>query len=86
MIEALLLLPVRHARIGMSLSAQTYQLMINTLESHLIADHLGWFKDTEGAESKGRTIEDFMRAKGEKVTRGRLGEGGAIEYIEDEVK
>ncbi|KDQ19140.1 hypothetical protein BOTBODRAFT_484992 [Botryobasidium botryosum FD-172 SS1] len=49
---------------------------------HLIADHLGWFPDTDGAEGPGRTIEDFMRAKGEKVKRGSLTNGSVIEYEE----
>ena len=41
---------------------------------HLIADHLGWFK--EGTqEGKLRTIEDLMREKGEIVKRGLTGVG-----------
>jgi len=48
---------------------------------HLIADHLGWFK--EGTEDgKLRTVEDLLRARGEKVTRGRLDAGGVVEYAE----
>lgn len=38
---------------------------------HLIADHLGWFKDgdlTQGG--KLRNVEDLLRAKGESVKRG----------------
>ncbi|THH13689.1 hypothetical protein EW146_g6560 [Bondarzewia mesenterica] len=50
---------------------------------HLIADHLGWFKEsTEGG--KLRTVEDLVRARGEKVRRGSLGAGGDIEYTPDE--
>ena len=46
---------------------------------HLIADHLGWFK--EGTqEGKLKTIEDLMREKGEIVKRGRLRNGDVIEY------
>jgi protein import protein ZIM17 len=42
---------------------------------HLIADHLGWFKElTE--EGKGVDVERILRAKGEEVKRGRVGEGG----------
>ena len=48
---------------------------------HLIADHLGWFKDSTG-EGKLRTVEDIVKAKGEKVRRGLLYSGGDIEYSE----
>ncbi|KAI0077753.1 zf-DNL-domain-containing protein [Panus rudis PR-1116 ss-1] len=46
---------------------------------HLIADHLGWFKEST-EDGKLKTVEDLVRAKGEKVRRGKLGEGGVIEY------
>ncbi|KAJ3523762.1 hypothetical protein NM688_g8670 [Phlebia brevispora] len=46
---------------------------------HLIADHLGWFKESMD-EGKLKTVEDLMRAKGEAVRRGRLHEGDVIEY------
>lgn len=48
---------------------------------HLIADHLGWFKDgtKEGTQ---RTVEDILRAKGETVRRGRLDAGGVVEYTD----
>lgn len=49
---------------------------------HLIADHLGWFKEST-EDGKLRTIEDLLKAKGEKVRRGRLDAGGTVvEYIE----
>jgi len=48
---------------------------------HLIADHLGWFKDGT-SDGKHPTIEDILRAKGEKVVRGRLDGSGAIEYAD----
>lgn len=45
------------------------------LSRHLIADHLGWFKElTE--EGKGVDVEGILRARGEEVRRGRVGEGG----------
>jgi len=46
---------------------------------HLIADHLGWFKEST-EEGKLRTVEDLVKAKGEKVRRGRIDAGGVIEY------
>ena len=50
---------------------------------HLIADHIGWFKETEGTDGgQLRTVEDLVRAKGEKVTRGRLNTEGVIEFAE----
>lgn len=49
---------------------------------HLIADHLGWFKETEGTnDGQLKTIEDLVRAKGEIVKRGRLDAGGVVEYV-----
>ncbi|KAK0444832.1 DNL zinc finger-domain-containing protein [Armillaria borealis] len=49
---------------------------------HLIADHLGWFK--EGTEDgKLRTIEDLVKARGEKVKYGRVGMDGDIEYVDE---
>jgi hypothetical protein len=48
--------------------------------SHLVADHLGWFKEIT-AEGQQRTIEDLMRAKGETVRRGHVdSHGGVVEY------
>ncbi|KAI5121862.1 hypothetical protein M0805_001070 [Coniferiporia weirii] len=50
---------------------------------HLIADHLDWFNTTDGTgDGQLKTIEDIMRAKGEKVSRGRLDAGGVVEYTE----
>ena len=46
---------------------------------HLIADHLGWFKfGTE--DGKNPTVEEILRAKGEKVRRGSLGADGVVGY------
>ena len=50
---------------------------------HLIADHLGWFKTTDGtSDGSLKTIEDIMRSKGEKVSRGRLDHDGVVEFSE----
>jgi protein import protein ZIM17 len=49
--------------------------------SHLIADHLGWFKDST-EDGKLRTIEDILRARGERVRRGQLNTEGVVEYVE----
>ncbi|KAF8330508.1 DNL zinc finger-domain-containing protein [Amanita rubescens] len=46
---------------------------------HLIADHLGWFKDST-QEGKLKTVEALLRAKGENVTRGSLDANGVVEY------
>ncbi|CED84677.1 Uncharacterized conserved protein [Phaffia rhodozyma] len=50
---------------------------------HLIADHLGWFKEiTEGKGSdRLKTIEDIMQEKGEVVKTGVLTEGGVTEIL-----
>ena len=42
---------------------------------HLIADHLGWFKDSRTGDGKLRTIELIMKEKGELVKRGRITNG-----------
>ncbi|KAF7798565.1 hypothetical protein EIP86_009787 [Pleurotus ostreatoroseus] len=49
---------------------------------HLIADHLGWFKEST-EDGKLKTIEDLMHAKGEVIRRGRLDAGEVIEYSPD---
>lgn len=78
---------VRNVKIGTQ-SRWTGQLLCIKLANihmrrHLIADHIGWFKETEGTDGgKLRTIEDLMRQKGEKVTRGRIDAGGVIEYTQ----
>ncbi|KAJ4470159.1 DNL zinc finger-domain-containing protein [Lentinula aciculospora] len=47
---------------------------------HLIADHLGWFKEST-EEGKLRTVEDLLQARGEKVRRGHVDtSGGVVEY------
>ena len=46
---------------------------------HLIADHLGWFKEST-EEGKLKTVEDLMKAKGEKVRRGTTDGSLTIEY------
>ncbi|KIK62013.1 hypothetical protein GYMLUDRAFT_561679 [Collybiopsis luxurians FD-317 M1] len=48
---------------------------------HLIADHLGWFKEST-EEGKLKTVEDLLRARGEKVRRGHIDQsGGVVEYV-----
>ncbi|KAG0151720.1 hypothetical protein CROQUDRAFT_36431 [Cronartium quercuum f. sp. fusiforme G11] len=58
---------------------------------HLIADHLQWFTNNPTADDphfsgNHRTIVDLMRAKGEKVKRGKVGteEGGVLEFYDDD--
>ncbi|KAM6496763.1 DNL zinc finger domain containing protein, partial [Amanita muscaria] len=50
---------------------------------HLIADHLGWFKEST-QNGKLKTVEDLLREKGEAVTRGSLdikhGATGVVEF------
>ncbi|WVQ81851.1 hypothetical protein IAT38_003978 [Cryptococcus sp. DSM 104549] len=45
---------------------------------HLIADHLGWFKESM-EDGKLKTVEDLLRAKGEKIKKGRVNFDGDIE-------
>lgn len=47
---------------------------------HLIADHLGWFKEST-EDGKMRTVEDLLKAKGETVQRGSVTPDGDIEYL-----
>ena len=56
-------------------------LFYSMYDRHLIADHLGWFKEST-QDGKLRTIEDLLKAKGEKVRRGKLDLDGTVEYIE----
>ena len=66
----------RYAKPSHSLDVLTHEL-----SRHLIADHLGWFKDsTNGGQL--RTVEDILREKGEKVRRGRIDANGDIEYVD----
>ncbi|KAJ3820399.1 DNL zinc finger-domain-containing protein [Lentinula raphanica] len=47
---------------------------------HLIADHLGWFKEST-EEGKLKTVEDLLRVRGEKIRRGHVDmSGGVVEY------
>ena len=77
---------VQVARTGemLEMHLDTGSLKKSKHNRHLIADHLGWFKEHEGtAGGTLRTVEDLMRAKGEKVTRGRLDAAGVVEYVEE---
>ena len=61
--------------------SQKDSLMVLFYDRHLIADHLGWFKEST-EDGKLRTIEELLKAKGEKVRRGKLDIDGTVEYIE----
>ncbi len=79
---------VRHVRTGeRAFPDHTWNRLqwFNKSCRHLIADNLGWFKNHDGSEG-GRTVEDFVRLKGETVRRGKLVQGmnGDFEYVEPE--
>lgn len=86
--EASLLYSAQAVKTGTLTNCRLSLILIQAFSSilhsrHLIADHLGWFKSTEGTgEGKFRTIEDIMQARGEKVKRGRMDVGGVVEYAE----
>ncbi|KAG2071633.1 zf-DNL-domain-containing protein [Suillus decipiens] len=50
---------------------------------HLIADNLGWFKDST-EDGKLRNVEDLLNARGESVQRGSLDANGVVEYVDNE--
>ena len=52
-----------------------------TIHRHLIADNLGWFKDST-EDGKLRNVEDLLRARGESIRRGQLNPDGSIEVKE----
>jgi mitochondrial protein import protein ZIM17 len=47
---------------------------LSLFKRHLIADNIGWFKESTD-DGRLRTVEDFVRANGEAVHRGRLNNG-----------
>lgn len=82
-----------YTKVGLSPSRHSYSLLTPNSQGivivqcpgcsnrHLIADNLGWFKQPDTAQGELRTVEDLMRAKGEKVRRGVLQQGGeTIEF------
>lgn len=54
------------------------------MRRHLIADHLGWFKESTG-DGAHRTIEQLLASRGEKVRRGKKYDDGTIEVVADDV-
>ena len=54
---------------------------ILTVHRHLIADNLGWFKEST-EDGKLRNVEDLLRARGESIRRGRLNPDGSMEVNE----
>lgn len=48
---------------------------------HLIADNLGWFKDSM-EEGKLRNVEDILRVRGESVQKGTLDINGVVEFAD----
>jgi protein import protein ZIM17 len=57
-------------------------LIDQLIDRHLIADNLGWFKNQDGSDG-GKTVEDFVRAKGENVKKGALlqSPNGDVEFV-----
>ena len=64
-------------------STASTNIWLTPFGRHLIADHLGWFKESTG-EGKLRTIEDLLAARGEKVQRGKKYDDGTIEISGEE--
>jgi protein import protein ZIM17 len=52
-----------------------------TIHRHLIADNLGWFKEST-EDGKLRNVEDLLRSRGESIRRGKLNPDGSIEVNE----
>ena len=75
---------VCNTRVQKLISRQSYERGVVIVQCdgcenrHLIADHLGWFKHVEG-----RTIEEILAQKDEKVTKVAF-EGGGFEIVPKE--
>jgi hypothetical protein len=72
---------VQDAKIGSGLSVSSILNLTNHIfpARHLIADNLGWFKDST-EDGKLRNIEDLLKSRGESVQRGSLDANGVVEY------
>ena len=75
---------VCNTRVQKLISRQSYERGVVIVQCggcqnrHLIADHLGWFKHVQG-----RTVEEILAQRGEKVTKVAL-EGGGFEVVPPE--
>lgn len=64
----------------LSLSHSPSYLTPRASPRHLIADHIGWFKEST-QDGTYKTVEDLLQAKGELVRRGNVYDDGTIEIL-----